>query len=497
MTTERQEQMDPRRMVASMAKALGIDVDPEAYAAQVVRTGDKIILPEGAHIPEVVEALTKEYEKEKQKVSIKASITCAPWDGAMALQKAITEELGLAIAVETPGGWFSPDRPPEEIEVEVDLDKTISVRWGRFELPTMTGAIVQTQVGRNPSGEFEFVAQLTTVRRWESRARRILDRMRVIAARESIHRGKAFSIKFYDNDGEELPIPTPKFFRFSDQQPLFRKSLENAIDRNVFTPIRHAAELQKMGESLKRGVLFAGQYGVGKTMLASYIAQYAVKHGWTFIYVKDSEELPNALRYAQRYQPVVVFAEDVDRIAGEERTSEVNNLLNQLDGVDSKSAQIMTILTSNHSDKVNAAMRRPGRIDMVLQVLPPDAETITRMVKSFVGTSLAQNADLTGISKVLEGFAPAYIKEACGRARLEALRRTGNFNDPINGDDLKTVAQEVAAERNLFVANEADNTKVTGLADVGKGFSVMASIINKAAGTDVVKKPHRTEEEEH
>jgi SpoVK/Ycf46/Vps4 family AAA+-type ATPase len=133
----------------------------------------------------------------------------------------------------------------------------------------------------------------------------------------------------------------------------------------------------------------------------------------------------------------------------------------------------------------------------VLQVLPPDAETITRMVKSFVGTSLAQNADLTGISKVLEGFAPAYIKEACGRARLEALRRTGNFNDPINGDDLKTVAQEVAAERNLFVANEADNTKVTGLADVGKGFSVMASIINKAAGTDVVKKPHRTEEEEH
>lgn len=496
MTTQRDEQLDPRKMVASMAKALGIDVDPEVFAAEVVRKGDKIILPENAHIPEIIEALTRDYEKEKQKVSIKASVTCAPWDGAMALQKAITEELGLSIAVETPGGWFSPDRPPEEIEVEVDLDKTISVRWGRFELPSMTGAIVQTQVGRNPRGEFEFVAQLTTVRRWEQRARRILERMRVIANTESIHRGKAFSIKFYDNDGEELAIPTPKFFRFSDQQPLFRKSLENAIDRNVFTPIRHAAELMKMGESLKRGVLFAGQYGVGKTMLASYIAQYAVKHGWTFIYVKDSEELPNALRYAQRYQPVVVFAEDVDRIAGEERTSEVNNLLNQLDGVDSKSAQIMTILTSNHSDKVNQAMRRPGRIDMVLQVLPPDAETISRMVKSFVGAGLDPKADLTGVSNVLEGYAPAYIKEACGRARLEALRRTGTLNAPINGEDLKTVAMEVAAERNMFIANEVDNTKAQGLAEVGKGFSVMANIINKAAGSDVVRKHAHVAEEE-
>lgn len=488
MTTEREEQMDPRRMVANMARALGIDVDPEAYAAQVVRTGDKIILPEGAHIPEVIEALQKEYDAERQKVTIKASVTCAPWDGAMALQRAITEELGMAIAVETPGGWFSPDRPPEELEVEVELGKTISVRWGRFELPTMTGAIVQTAIGRSPSGEFEFVAQLTTVRRWEKRARRILDRMRQIAAAESIHKGKAFSIKFHDNDGEELAIPTPKFFKFSEQQPLFRRSLEDAIDRNVFTPIRHADQLRKMGESLKRGVLFAGQYGVGKTMLASYIAQYAIKHGWTFIYVKDSEELPNALRYAQRYQPVVVFAEDVDRIAGEERTHEVNNLLNQLDGVDSKSAQIMTILTSNHSDKVNAAMRRPGRIDMVLQVLPPDAETISRMVQSFVGAGLSKGTDLTGIGTVLEGFAPAYIKEACGRARLEALRRTGNLNAPITGDDLTVVAKEVATERNLFVANEEDNTRPTGLSDIGKGFEVMAEIVNKAAGANVVRK---------
>jgi transitional endoplasmic reticulum ATPase len=297
---------------------------------------------------------------------------------------------------------------------------------------------------------------------------------------ESIHKGKAFSIQFFDADGDQIQIPTPKFFRFNNQQPIFRKDLEQAIDRNIFTPIRHAADLQAMGESLKRGVLFAGSYGTGKTMLASAIADVASQHNWTFIYVKDPQELPLALKYAQKFQPVVVFCEDVDRVAGSERSNEVNNLLNQLDGVDSKSAQIMTILTSNHSNRVNAAMRRPGRIDMVLQVLPPDAETIGRMVKAFVGEGLEHETNLDGIGTTLSGFAPAYIKEACGRARLEALRRTGNLKSLISGADLETVAQEVAAEKHMFTGPEDDQEAISDASTMAKGFEAASVVMNKA-----------------
>lgn len=479
--SKKADQNNPRAMIAALAKSLGLDVDPDQYAASVVRTGDKIIIPDGASIPEVIESLQREYDSERQKVSVNATIAVAPWDGAIALHEAITQELGLAIAREIPGGWFSPDRPPEEIEVEYELNKTMTVRWGRFELPGMgKEAIAETGVIRDSTtGEFNFTCKITTVRRWESRARKILNTMRAIASVKSIHKGKAFAISFFDNDGDLIAIPTPKFFKFSEQQPIFREALEAAIERNVFTPIRHATDLQKQGESLKRGVLFAGQYGVGKTMLASYIAQYAVSQGWTFIYVKNSRELPYALRYAQKYQPVVVFAEDVERVAGSERTDEVNNLLNQLDGVDSKSAQIMTVLTSNHSDKVNAAMRRPGRIDLILQVLPPDAPTVDRMVRSFVGETLEKDANLDGISTTLQGFAPAYVKEACGRAKLEALRRTGNVNAQISGDDLNVVAQEVKAERELFVSSEADDSPAD-LRVASDGFRAVSNIMRQA-----------------
>ena len=468
-----QDQLNPRQMVAKMAQALGIDIDPDAYNAEVVRTGDKIILPDGAILKDVIEVLRKQDEAERQKVSVNTVIPVPPWDGSIALTEAIKEELGFVIAKEQWG-------QVQEMEVEYELGKTMNIKWGQFVLPGMEDALAKTGVTRDPTtGELSFTVQITTFRRYEKRARKILDRTRELTIGRSIHKGKAFSIQFRDPEGELIMIPTPKFFRFSTGEPIFRLELQNAIERNIFTPLRYAKELQEMGESLKRGVLFAGSYGTGKTMLASSIAHVAVQCGWTFIYVKEPSELPLALKYAQKFQPVVVFVEDVDRIAGLDRTDEVNNLLNQLDGVDSKSAQIMTILTSNHSNQVNKAMRRPGRIDMVLQVLPPDAETIGRMVTQFVGAGLEPGSNLTGIGEALSGFAPAYIREATGRARLEALRRTGNLKSLINGEDLEIVAKEVAAEKKLFADSEpSDNVDLNGLSALANGFQGASELLN-------------------
>lgn len=378
---------------------------------------------------------------------IHVTIPVSPWDGAMALRKAIEENIGVVIQQECFCG--EPGCGVHQMDVEVELGKTIQVPWGRFELPGMEKAVIATGT-KEEGGRTIFSCDVTCKRRYEPRVRRLLDKTREIATKESLHRGKAFSIAFHDEDGDVIEIPKPKFFEFVNEQPIFSVDLTAAIERNIFVPIRHADDLLEMGESLKRGVLLAGYYGTGKTLLASYIARIATAAGWTFIYVKDSEELPEALRYAQQYQPVVVFSEDVDRIAGLERTEGVNELLNQLDGIDSKTAKIMTILTSNHPERINAAMRRPGRIDLILEVLSPDAETVVRMIKHFANGNLDEAADLTEVSQLLAGEPPARIRETIGRAKLEALRRTGNPKAKANGTDLAAVAREVKAEASLF-----------------------------------------------
>ena len=467
-------------MVETLAKLLGIEGEPSAYVAEVVRKGDTIILPDDANIPEIIEVLQRKHAEESQKVSVKTSVDAPPWDGALALQKAISEELGIIITNETKG-MFGMKHPPTEMEVEIDLGRTITVKWGEFALPGMSDATAVTGVNMTNEGVLQFNCTITCLRKFQERARRILNLMRRYAETESIHKGKAFSIRFLDDDNDRLPIPTPKFFDLNLEAPIFRKDLERAIERNVFVPLQYTAELKKMGESLKRGVLFAGKYGTGKTMMASFIAREAVRQGWTFIYVKNSAELPYALKYAQKYQPVVVFAEDVDRVAGLERTNNVNNLLNQLDGVDSKNAQIMTILTSNFVDKVNQAMRRPGRIDLILQVLPPDEETVGRMVHHFSRQGLEPNADLTGIGKELAGLAPAYVREAVGRARLEALRRTGKADSLINGEDLEIVAREVRNEKDMF---DTKTEKSDGHSEVvASGFEAAARVMRRNVGS--------------
>lgn len=462
---------------AVLAMIIGSGKDQKVYNPSVDREGDKVIVPEGAHLPDVISALQRQHNREEQVTNIHVTIPVSPWDGAMALMKAIEQNIGVVIQKECQYCGV-PGCGVHQMEVEVELGKTVQVPWGRFELPGMEEAVVETEAV-SEEGRKVFSCRVTCKRRYEPRVRRLLDTVREIATKESLHRGKAFSIAFRDEDDDPIEMPKPKFFEYLSEEPIFRSDLTAAIERNVFVPIRHAESLLKMGESLKRGILFAGNYGVGKTMLASHIARVATNAGWTFIYVKDSEELPEALRYAQQYQPVVVFAEDVDRVAGLERTDDVNELLNQLDGIDSKTAKIMTVLTSNHPDKINAAMRRPGRIDLVLEVLPPDADTVVRMIQSFAHGKLEDNTNLTNASHILAGEAPARVRETVGRAKLESLRRTGNPKAKISGTDLEAVAQEVKAEGNLFQKNEGptDHRNVTALAD---GFEHAATVMRKS-----------------
>lgn len=462
---------DPRiALLEALSGAIG--GDRRVYNPSVDRTGDKVIVPEGAHLPDVISALERQHNREEQMMQIHVTIPVSPWDGAVALMKAIEENIGVVIQQEGFDG-------AHQMDVEVELGKTVQVPWGTFELPGMEDAVVSTNTTFE-NGRLVFSCHVKCKRRYEPRIHRLLDTVREMAMKESLHRGKAFSIAFRDEDDDPIEMPKPKFFEYVNEEPIFRGDLAAAIERNVVVPIQHADKLQKMGESLKRGILFAGTYGVGKTLLASHIARIATAAGWTFIYVKDSEELPEALRYAQQYQPVVVFAEDVDRIAGLERTDDVNELLNQLDGIDSKSAKIMTILTSNHPDKVNAAMRRPGRIDLVLEVLPPDTETVARMVKQFANGMLEAKADLTAVSEILAGETPARIRETVGRAKLESLRRTGKANAKLSGADLEAVANEVKSEGAMFQRNE-ENTDGHNMTAIADGFQSAATVMRRSA----------------
>jgi len=465
-----------KRVLEAMQQLIDADGEDlennvKVYNPDVVREGDKLVVPDDADLGEVIKSLERKHKSEQQTMVINDSIPVPPWDGAISLVRAIESELGV-VTQET--DWWTGGAPA--IEVEVDFGKTMTVPWGTFVLPAMESATVSTGVNFE-NNRMIFTMAVKVKRRYEKRVRKLLAVVRKLATTDSLHKGKAFSIAFTDSNGNPEALPKPRFFQMSDDTPIFNKNLELKIERNIFVPLQQTANLRKIREPLKRGALFAGPYGTGKTMLAHYIAREAIANGWTFIYVKNSAELPSALTYAESYQPVVVFSEDVDRIAGLTRNDDVNELLNQLDGIDSKVAQIMTILTTNHPESVNAAMRRPGRIDTILEITTPDQEAVERMIVSFARGLLDPNADVSEAAKILAGDIPARIKETVGRAKLEALRRTRDPEALINGEDLAFVAAEVKDEAEFFnrQTTPKNGHDVRAMVD---GFQAMTDALN-------------------
>jgi SpoVK/Ycf46/Vps4 family AAA+-type ATPase len=120
------------------------------------------------------------------------------------------------------------------------------------------------------------------------------------------------------------------------------------------------------------GILLAGDPGVGKTLTAYVTAKKAVDHGWTFVYLSHAADLANGIRFALQYAPCVLFVEDLDRIvAGDDRTEEIDDVLNSFDGVDSKDKELITVLTTNHLEKIPGVALRPGRCDTLVVVTAP------------------------------------------------------------------------------------------------------------------------------
>lgn len=254
-------------------------------------------------------------------------------------------------------------------------------------------------------------------------------------------------------------MPEPKFMRTDDideAQLVYSREVMNAINTNLFTPIKRVRELKANGLPVKRGVLLGGTYGTGKTMAAKVASKYATQEGITFIYVARADELADAINFGKQYQSpaCVIFCEDIDRALTGERSVEIDDILNIIDGIDTKSANIMVVLTTNFLNKIEAAMLRPGRLDAVIDVKAPDAEAVQRLLRVYGGDAIALDEDLTEIGEVLDGKIPAVIAEVVKRAKLSqlALNQPGEPVTRLTSDALLEAATTMNMQLELLAA---------------------------------------------
>ncbi|GFR52366.1 hypothetical protein Agub_g14925, partial [Astrephomene gubernaculifera] len=209
----------------------------------------------------------------------------------------------------------------------------------------------------------------------------------------------------------------------------------------VSEPIRNPERFEALGLPAATGVLLYGPPGCGKTLVAKAVAN---ESGANFISIKGPEllnkyvgESERAVRQlfarARAAHPCVLFFDEMDALAPRRGTDNnqaaervVNQLLTEMDGVDSRQG-IFMVAATNRPDMIDPALLRPGRLDKVLYVpLPPPQDRVSILNALVRRTPMEADVDLraVGLDGRCEGFSGADMAALVREAAVLALKES-------------------------------------------------------------------------
>lgn len=469
----------------TLADALLQEAGEHVERVDVTREGSKIVLPENMSIDDGIAALKRRAEEEAQTVGINEPVFTYPLDGVHALMLVLERRFGWTTMGNT--GWFGMT-PPQMISVQTSATERKQVPWGKFMIPGVEGYL--TSGVAFTDGLVHFMLRGEVKRLNQQLIKDIADETRALAKTKSLYRGKAIRVVFPDVTDETFnPVDhAPKFIDTSAvkvDELVLPRHVEAVLEASLWTPIKATAMARAAGVPLKRATLLEGTFGVGKTLTANVTALHAEANNWTFIYLQDPSQLPQAMRFAKAYEPAVVFTEDIDRTDDEGTRNEITNtILNIVDGVEMKGAEVILVATTNNVRSLAPAMLRPGRLDAIVSFEPPDGEAVQRLVRMYSRGTLAEGEDLTTVAELLKDNIPSTVREVVERSKLAAIGRlhAEGVHDiaqlRIKAVDLEVAAKGMLSHLQLLKPKDKDRRS-----NDEKAAQVLADGIAAAAAT--------------
>ena len=236
--------------------------------------------------------------------------------------------------------------------------------------------------------------------------------------------------------------------------------VKNRLEASFLAPMRNPELRRLYGKSLRGGLLLYGPPGTGKTFIARAIAG---EMGAGFLsvtisdildpYIGNSEaNLHNIFQQARDHAPCVLFLDELDAIGikrslsrNSSMRSTVNQLLEELDGVGSNNEGIYLLAATNAPWDIDPALRRPGRLDRTLLVLPPDEPARAAILHTHLRERPVEGIDLQALARATDGLTGADLSHVCDSAAEKALLDSVRTGRPrlMNMQDMDAALKEV------------------------------------------------------
>src|SRR6188472_745512 len=205
--------------------------------------------------------------------------------------------------------------------------------------------------------------------------------------------------------------------------------------------LKDPKRFEVLGARAPRGVLLYGPPGTGKTMLARAVASHAgvdffAASGSSFVEMfvgRGAARIRRLFKEARKSGRAVIFIDELDAVGGKrgdgadgatsEREQALNQLLVELDGFERDPGTVIVIAASNHVDKLDHALLRPGRFDRQVLVAPPDRSGREAILRAHAkGKPLGPDLDLTDVARKTTGMTGAQLANALNEAAIIAGR---------------------------------------------------------------------------
>ncbi len=233
---------------------------------------------------------------------------------------------------------------------------------------------------------------------------------------------------------------------------------KQALTEAVLWPLQHPDTFARLGVQPPRGVLLYGPPGCGKTFVVRALASsgrlsvHAVKGAELMDkWVGSSEKAVRELfRRARDSAPSLVFLDEIDALAprrGQSHDSGVTDrvvaaLLTELDGIDPL-RDVVVLGATNRPDLIDPALLRPGRLEKLVFVEPPDAQARRDILRtSGKSIPLSDDVDLDALAEDLDGYSAADCVALLREAALTAMRRSIDAAD-VTAEDVAKARENV------------------------------------------------------
>jgi len=241
------------------------------------------------------------------------------------------------------------------------------------------------------------------------------------------------------------------------------------LSEAVEWPLRYPEVFAALQTKPPKGILLFGAPGTGKTLLAKAVAN---ESECNFISVKGPELLSKwvgesekgvreIFRKARQAAPSIIFFDEVDALVprrgmymGSSHVTEsvVSQVLTELDGLE-ELKNVVVLAATNRPDMIDPALMRPGRLDRVIYVPPPDAESRIKIFEVYLRNAdaiLAGDLKIADLVAKTEGYVGADIEALVREAKLGAMREFITAMAGKSEQERKDAAVNIRITKNHF-----------------------------------------------